>query len=284
MAADPAVLTIPAEVREPLDAACFVFPEEARAVRIDMRGVRWIAPVGVVALLAQCLRSRDLETDVRVLLPRSREVRSYLRAIGFYQALRDQGVPVDEGAFDLDPQYAARPRLPLTMVTTELEVEWAQNALGDALRESLGPSNLQPALDIVVSELASNAREHGSPCFMVAQTHGGERSGAPGVHIAIADFGPGFMRTLAAYAPASEADAIERAFEEGVTGTGKMRGSGLAEAQRYIDGYPGARLAIASRSGFVARANRSFQRSEGPDCGGVFVSVHFPYRDTPSLL
>ena len=29
MPADPAVLTIPAEIREPLDAACFVFPEEA---------------------------------------------------------------------------------------------------------------------------------------------------------------------------------------------------------------------------------------------------------------
>lgn len=277
MVADPTVLTIPAEVREPLDAACFVFPREARAVHIDMRDVRWIAPVGVVALLAQCLQSRDLETDVRVLLPRSREVRSYLRAIGFYRALRDQGVPVDEGAFDLDPQYAARPHLPLTKVTTELEVERAQNALADALWESQGPYNLQPALDIVVSELASNAREHGSPCFVVAQTHGGGRSGATGVHVAIADFGPGFRSTLAAYAPASEVEAIERAFEEGVTGTGEMRGSGLAEARRYIDGYPGARLAIASRTGFVERANRSFTRAEGRDCGGVFVSVRFPY-------
>lgn len=191
MVARPAVLTIPAEVREPLDAACFVFPRGARAVHIDMRGVRWIAPVGVAALLAQCLQSRGLETDVRVLR---------------------------------------------------------------------------------------------SECFVVAQTHTGERSGAPGVHIAIADFGEGFMRTLAAYHPASEAEAIEKAFEDGVTGTGEMRGSGLAEARRYIDGYPGARLAIASRTGFVERANRSFRRAEGPDCGGVFVSVRFPYRGMPSPL
>lgn len=276
MAADPVVLTIPAEIREPLDAACFVFPEEAGAVRIDMRRVRWIAPVGVVALLARCLR--DSAKDVEVALPESREVRSYLGTIGFYRALRDQGVPVDEGGFDLDPHYAARPHLPLTKVTTELEVDRAQNALGDALWESRAPDGLQPALDIVVSELASNAREHGSPCFMVAQAHSGERSGAPGLRIAIADFGPGFMRTLGNYGPASEADAIEKACEEGVSGTGdRVRGLGLQAVIESVDGYPGARLAIASRTGLVERVNRRFRRDEGRDCGGVFVSVHFPY-------
>ncbi len=284
MVARPAVLTIPAEVREPLDAACFVFPRGARAVHIDMRGVRWIAPVGIAALLAQCLQSRDLETDVRVLLPRSREVRSYLRAIGFYRALRDQGVPVDEDAFGLDPQYAARPRLPLTKVTTTIEVDGAHARLIDALHESAASFDHLVAVDIVASEILDNALQHGSECFVVAQTHTGERSGTPGVHIAIADFGHGFMRTLAAYHPASEAEAIEKAFEDGVTGTGEMRGSGLAEARRYIDGYPGARLAIASRTGFVERANRSFRRAEGPDCGGVFVSVRFPYRGMPSPL
>lgn len=284
MAADPAVLTIPAEVREPLDAACFVFPEEASAVRIDMRGVRWIAPVGVAALLAQCLRPRDLEADVRVLLPRSREVRSYLGAIGFYRALRDEGVSIDEGAFDLDPQYAARPHLPLTKVTTMIEVDGAHARLIDALHESAASLDQFVAVDIVASEILDNALQHGSECFVVAQTHTGERSGAPGVHIAIADFGHGFMHTLAAHNPASEAEAIEKAFDDGVTGTGEARGAGLAEARRYIDGYPGARLAIASRDGLVERANRSFQRAEGPDCGGVFVSAHFPYRGTPSSL
>ncbi len=204
-------------------------------------------------------------------------MRSYLGTIGFYRALRDQGVPVDEGGFDLDPGYRARPHLSLVKVTNSFEVDQALGVLVDALDESKAPAELVIAASIVVSELTDNAVQHGTHSYVVAQTHSGERSGTPGIHMAIADFGPGFRSTLEAYAPASEVDAIVKAFELGVTGTRERRGVGLSEAQESIDGYPGARLAIASRIGLVERTDRSFRSAEGEDCGGVFVSVYFPY-------
>ena len=277
MSSDPVILTIPREIHEPLEAACFFLPDDADEVRIDMSAVRWIAPVGVVALLAQSLRRREQGASLQVTLPRNQEVRSYLKAIGFYQALRDQGTPVDEEGFDLDTGYTARPRLSLEKVRNQFEVDQAVSRLTDALGKSKAPADLIMVMEIVVSELVDNAVQHGTHSYVVAQTHTGARSGTPGVHVAAADFGPGFQRTLASYSPASETAAIIKAFEMGVTGTQEERGVGLSEAREWIDGYPGARLAIASRTGLVERVDGSFRSTEGQDCGGVFVSMYFPY-------
>ncbi len=113
----------------------------------------------------------------------------------------------------------------------------------------------------------------------MAQTHKGERSDTGGVHVAIEDFGPGFRATLAELSPANECAAIEKAFEEGVSGTGnRLRGYGLPGTLEYVNRYPGARLSIMSRTGQIERVEGSFQLShELPDCGGVLVSLSFPY-------
>lgn len=134
-----------------------------------------------------------------------------------------------------------------------------------------------------MTELTNNAWQHGSPCYVVAQTHTGNTSGTPGLHLGIADFGDGFARSLVSYHPRDEATAILLAFEEGVSGTGDgARGLGLAHALDAVDEYGGSELFVVSHRAMVKRTGREFQAVMGPDCQGVFVSAYFPFAPTPN--
>ncbi len=70
------------------------------------------------------------------------------------------------------------------------------------------------------------------------------------------------------------------ALTEGVSGTGdRVRGLGLSAVRKSLESVDGARLEIFSRNGLVVYYNNgSLCSSEEPDCGGVLVSVHFPYK------
>lgn len=268
----------PKEIRSAPDVRCFAFPNGATQSRVDLSEVEWISPLGVVALLAQCLMATSKGVVVTVSLPADRAVRSYLSRIGFYAALRSQGVPVDEESLDLDQDYSVRACLPVTRVTREIEMEAAANHLQEALQEIKAPGHLLPVVYDVIAELTNNAREHGSPCYVVAQTHSGTTSHTPGMHIAIADFGAGFRSTLQAYAPRSETDAILKSFDDQVSGTGdRLRGMGLGWVLRHVDTYPGAVLEIVSRNGRVRRDVGVFQRARNPDCRGVLATAYFPF-------
>ncbi len=268
----------PKEIRSATDVRCFAFPNAATESRVDLSEVEWISPLGVVALLAQCLMATSKGIVVTVRLPADRSVRSYLSRIGFYAALRSQGVPVEEESLALDPAYSVRACLPVTKVTREIEMETAANHLQEALSETRAPGHLRTVVYDVIAELTNNAREHGSPCYVVAQTHSGTTSGTPGIHIAIADFGAGFRSTLHAYSPRSETDAILKSFKDQVSGTGDpYRGMGLGWVLRHIDDYPGAVLELISRNGSVRRAAEAFSRSRNPDCRGVLATAYFPF-------
>ena len=268
----------PKEVREAFDIRCFVLPNGTGNALIDLSAVEWISPLGVVALLARCLMATTEGVQIVVKLPSNQRARTYLSRIGFYAALRQQGVNIYEEGFGLDNAYEVRACLPVTRVTGEIEMERASNSLFEALRASGAPAELLMVSYDVLAELTNNAREHGSPCYVVAQTHTGRTSGTPGVHIAIADFGPGFRTTLKAYTPRSETEAIIKAFKDRVSTTGDpLRGLGLGWVLSHVDRYPGATLQIVSRNGLVTRRDGSFARYRGGDCRGVFASAYFPF-------
>jgi hypothetical protein len=153
-------------------------------------------------------------------------------------------------------------------------MEAAADRLTEALQMSGSPAELLTVTYDVLAELTNNAREHGSPCYVVAQTHTGNTSGTPGVHLEVADFGPGFCSTLVSYEPQSETDAVVRAFEDRVSRTGDpRRGFGLGWILNHVDAYPGAVLQIVSRDGLVRREAGAFDCSTGGDCKGVLASA-----------
>ncbi len=63
----------------------------------------------------------------------------------------------------------ALPYLPITNVRDEREMEEAANSLQEALQAGRAPGHLVERAYDALSELTNNAREHGSPCFVVAQ-------------------------------------------------------------------------------------------------------------------
>ena len=157
----------------------------------------------------------------------------------------------------------------------------ASYQLDDALhRASLAGGLFDDLIDVAV-ELAGNAREHGSNCYTVAQTHTGRRSGTPGLHLAVADFGAGFAQTLREiYGEMTDSEAIIRAFEEQVSGTGQSRrGFGLTQIAGVVDMAPDNVLHIVSRSGHVVRSGRRFTSTESESLlfPGTLASVYVPY-------
>ena len=271
----------PTQIREPQDLKFLSTAHHAQdSLEIDLADVEWISPLGVVAVLATCLRADESSLDATVHLPKNRAARTYLAQIGFLQELAryDWTVPDD---IDIDPNADIGPHLPVSRLTTEREVVAASYQLDDALHKaSLAGGLFDDLIDVAV-ELAGNAREHGSNCYTVAQTHTGRRSGTPGIHLAVADFGAGFARKLQAhYGDMTNSEAIVRAFEEQVSGTGdKKRGFGLSQIAGIVDMAPDNVLQIVSWTGHVRRSARQLQASESESVlfPGTAASVYVPY-------
>lgn len=292
-------ITAPAHIREPRDL--FFLGRAVRArkrLEIDLADVEWVSPAGVAALLAACLGASvrpALETTVH--LPESREARTYLARIGFLAELERNGwdritpseiddPDIDRWAevdtLDIDPAIAIGPHLPVTRLTTKNEVTEASYRLEDALRTAGLSDGLFDELITVAVELADNACDHGSECYAVAQTYGGARSGTPGVHLAVADFGAGFASTLRGrYGPMTDSQAIVHAFGEQVSGIEHPhRGFGLSQIGDVVDAAPGNVLHIVSRSGYVTRSGGRVEphESKTPLFRGTLATVSIPRR------
>lgn len=293
-------IAAPALIREPLDLSFLGVAARARKrLEIDLGAVEWISPAGVAALLAACLgASFRPALEATVLLPESREVRTYLAQIGFLATLErngwgwdgpDNDDPGGNGwteieTLDIDPALSIGPHLPVTRLRTENEVTATSERLYEVLRDAgLAGYNL---IDVAV-ELAGNACEHGSECYIVAEIDSGARSGAPGVHLAVADFGAGFAETLREHhGRMTDGEAIVRAFEEQISGLGHpYRGFGLSQAVDVIDAAPGNALHIVSWSGYVTRSAGRFEvrEHESPLFHGTLVSAYIP-RSRPRPL
>lgn len=271
-------ITAPARIREPRDLSFLGRAARARKrLEIDLADVEWVSPAGVAALLAACLgASARPALEATVHLPESREARTYLARIGFLAELERNGW-LGDGDPEIDPDAAIGPHLPVTRLTTENEVIETSERLYEVLRDAgLAGYNL---IDVAV-ELAGNACEHGSEGYIVAEIDSGARSGAPGVYLAVADFGAGFARTLhKRYGPMPDSEAIVRAFGEQVSGTGqRRRGFGLSQIADVIDMDPGNVLQIVSYSGRVLRSGRRFRAADDDRSAfsGTLASVYCP--------
>ena len=274
-------VTAPAQIREPEDLAFLSATAlDEERLEIDLTDIEWISPLGVVAVLATCLRADEASLHTTVELPENLAARTYLAQIGLVAELARCEWTVPDN-IDIDPNADIGPHLPVSRLTTEREVVAASYQLDDALhRASLAGGLFDDLIDVAV-ELAGNAREHGSNCYTVAQTHTGRRSGTPGLHLAVADFGAGFSQTLREiYGEMTDSEAIIRAFEEQVSGTGQSRrGFGLTQIAGVVDMAPDNVLHIVSRSGHVVRSGRRFTSTESESLlfPGTLASVYVPY-------
>lgn len=271
-------VTAPSQIREPEDLAFLSTAHRARKeLEIDLSKVEWISPLGVVAVLTTCLRASGAALAATVDPPRNDDVSAYLFQIGFAAELERNGWtgPDASGASGV---AAIGPHLPVSRLTTEMEVEAAAEVLRQALVQTKLAGGLSEDLGTIATELTANAREHGEDCYAVVQVHTGTRSGTPGVQIAVADFGVGFAKTLQEHhGDMADSDAILRGFEAGVSGTGDpYRGNGLAYIAEAVDKYRDNVLHVVSQDGYVVRRAGRFQVIEGLAFPGTLASAYLP--------
>lgn len=270
----------PEAIKEAGDVRFFMPPPDAERFWVDLTNLRWISPIGIVGMLALARKAESLGlSETTISTPADAVVTGYLTRVGFFDALEEIGAAVEDALKSGEHGEPIRPCLPATHVRSEIEMERAANSLEEVLVEAGAHPHTLHAVYLVTTEVTNNAWQHGSECYVLAQTHSGQSSGTPGVHIAIADFGPGFKASLSARYPVeTEVEAIVKACEEGVSSTGDpRRGLGLWHVLDAVDRHPGATLSIVSHDGWLERSNSDFRLRQGPLCSGVFVTAYFPF-------
>jgi anti-sigma regulatory factor (Ser/Thr protein kinase) len=269
----------PQVIRKPADLGFLCAANRSRRhLDINLNGVTWISPMGVVAVLSTCLAATARGIAARVILPSDQTARTYLERVGLYDELGRQGWAMD-GDADLDAGYAVAGCVPVHPLHTEFDVDEVANQLDAALREVPVVQGLFDKIMTVAVELTQNAREHGSACYFVAQSHTGATSGTPGIHVAVADFGDGFAATMrSAYGKMTDVVAVRRSFELRVTGTGLPdRGFGLDYVKADIRSHPGAVLNVISRTARVTLNEETFKVNRAPDFRGTIAAAYFPH-------
>lgn len=231
----------------------------AERTLIDARHLRWVDPVGMLALLCAGTVLRDRTGALPHLEgPESQDVMGYLGRMGFFQEAR--------GVFEYDgraPRGGGRPSdvlLEITSITRNADVhevvDRVQQRAGVILSSKLRyPASAVVQFSVILSEVCQNIIEHAEgPGWVAAQAyHWSKRLGRHVVVISVMDIGRGFRGSLSDEHAArygdrwSDATALEAAFLHGLTRfPDSGRGQGIQQIRRQVRRWSGS---ISVRSG-----------------------------------
>ena len=224
-----------------------------RSDQIDLRGVTFIDPYGMVGLLE--IGELCMLEDVKktVLLPRSTEVLRYLERMDFftnakrYFSLEPMHAPPTGSAGESDVLLEITPierANDIHYIVSRVE-ERSQAILAKHLRYDGKAIN---GFIVALSEICQNIVEHSeNKGFVGVQKYRYPSLGRNIVKIAVMDAGIGFRRSLSGrFKLTSDLEAIEKALLHGASRHEEEgRGHGLAAAKRFIEQWQG-RLSIRS--------------------------------------
>lgn len=233
---------------------------EGGKVLVDARHLRFVDPMGMIALLGIGRLLADRTGSPPTLhLPDAGEVPGYLARMGFLTEARN--------AFGdlrgLTPRRGARPSDVLLEITPIAEnrdvhelVERVQGRAGAILSRTLHyPPSAVVHFSVILSEVCGNILEHAeAPGWVAAQTyHFSRRLGRQVLVVAVGDMGRGFRGSLTSeYAGRygdrwNDATALEAAFIHGLTRfPDQGRGQGIQQMRRQVRRWDGV---ISVRSG-----------------------------------
>jgi hypothetical protein len=240
--------------------------------RIDLRGLRFTEPLGLVEIAARAEYHRSRGTAVRVLAPSDPSVANYLARMRLGRALTELGA-------DHDLPYVRERELSGRL----LELTYFAGADGsDELATMVyhrvaaqSPASAR-ALYTALCEVGQNVPEHaGVPGGWAAAQATRRRAE---VWFAVGDSGIGMRRSLAARGPRDDADALVLALDRGVSRLARAgRGNGLAETCRLVTGQ-GGRLHLVS-GGAARTAERTRRHTSVPATPfpGTLLQGALPY-------
>ncbi|PKB64312.1 MAG: hypothetical protein BZY80_03215 [SAR202 cluster bacterium Io17-Chloro-G2] len=143
----------PFDSRDPRN---LVFSE---GLEVDLRRCEFILPPAVLWCVVYPLLAKFKGTDCTLLVPENLGVCIYLKSLGLFRILQENGVDVDDR--DIHERTDIQLVLPLTRFDTVSEVEDLANQASETLIESgLGAPNLRPLVSETFAELSMNAVQH----------------------------------------------------------------------------------------------------------------------------
>lgn len=226
-------------------------------VTIDLSYVDLFRPSGLAFVFALAFTAMSAGQHVDIIEPEPGVRRDYLRRTNFWSVLEQQGLPIPPDRRHFNMGESAGLIKPSIVTTTASTAENVQTSvdLFERFRRALEHGHLRDRerAASVFSELSLNAAEHShSPhgAFVMAQVYPETHS----IELAVADVGRGIWSALGTSRYASDAEAIQAAMSEDVTGRRDAAGN-LAEGGY---GLP----TVAAEADFLAiRSGRALLKS-----------------------
>jgi hypothetical protein len=199
--------------------------------------------------------------QVALQLPHDEDVASYLARMDVLERL-DGIAKIDGSVAPQSRKDRAGKLMEVTGVSPSNAADVAAT-LGCMAVESLGNAS-GPAAFKSLGELLDNAITHGLSdvgAFTAAQLYTGASSGRPGFEFAVCDAGVGILEHLRTSFRHQDLDdgriALERALENGVSGTPESRGYGLGDLGDAVTRNGVGRLILRSSGAITSVALRS---------------------------
>ncbi len=269
----------------------FLGIEEKRERIIDLSHLRFIRPVGIVALLTTLERFGDPSSgpQIELLLPNGPTVRRYLARAGVYEVMKEQGwVREDQDDWQEIVGPGVRLMVPCTRFRDESDVERLAAQMETLFHtEFRGYGSLLGALETIFGELATNVVYHADSegGYVLAQQYNYQTG--PIVEVAVADCGIGIRESLRKnpdnLSVGSDADFIESATREGVSSIrDSYRGYGFHHVTFDLQKDERREMTIRSGTGRITiQGNGTVRKADGGmRYSGTIVSVTVPCEET----
>jgi len=223
-------------------------PEPQREIVIDVSGVRFMDPYGMVCLvmLARSLQRQD--HPVAFVLSRDSDALQFGHSMGFHDQLALYSTLRNTGR-TRSAAYGGAHGLGLTPIQASTDVSLVVGRFLELARAELGFS-VGDLIDSakIVSELSSNVKDHSHDLGLAAAHLYRDRQGRRYVSIGVADMGIGIRKSLSQrHAEAghwTHAQAVAQALE-GLSSRATGGGLGLSNVRQIVRRYQG-RLSVRS--------------------------------------
>ena len=175
-------------------------------LQVDLRGLRFIDPYGLLSLCLMARYARTLSSRVVFHLPQAYALRSYLGRVRFAEAvdgidLAGPTLPVDQGREKIDSEAL----LEITRIEERVDVETVLGNIGQRVESILAEELRYAEVEInqfknVVAELCHNILDHSENWgYLTAQRYMDSRVGKKYVVIGVGDFGIGIKSRIGQY-------------------------------------------------------------------------------------
>ncbi len=250
-----------------------------KQVTVDLSHASFVDPYALVLLVLSLRQRENLGIPFRIRWPRRLNVRGWMRAMGFFEEIRDFKLVRQKK--DSSKSTALQP---ITHILEEEGISTLVSGFEKRLMKRYPLTNQsRNSLVKVMFELFQNIPQHSNATGEVFDAHGlaAMQDYADSIFLAVGDIGIGLRRSLATrreFARLSDASALNKVVYEGMSRfVDPGRGGELQQIARLIRKWDGL-LVIRSGEAFLYMDAERGEIYDAPYLPGVQIGLRLPRR------